>query len=75
MEEYVCAYQFGFLKGRSTADALFHIERLREQCVEYEHVKHLTQVDFTKAFDKVHRNTIKKRWKLQVYKTTSLKDV
>ena len=49
---------WGFVSGRSTSDAIFFVDRIRETCVEYRRKKVLTLADFTKAFDKLNRAAI-----------------
>ena len=57
-KEFVGETQCRFVCGRSTSDAIFKVDRIREACVEFRRTKILTLIDFTKAFDKIKRLNI-----------------
>ena len=53
--------QAGFRKGKSCTDQLFVIRNIIEQCTEWQYSVHLNFIDFEKAFDSIHRDTL---WKV-----------
>ncbi|XP_065056346.1 uncharacterized protein LOC135684641 [Rhopilema esculentum] len=53
--------QCGFIANRSTQDMIFTLRQLQEKCAEQRQPLIVTFVDFSKAFDTVHRETL---WKL-----------
>ena len=53
--------QAGFRPGRSCCDQIFTLRNIIEQCIEYQNSICLNFVDFKKAFDSIHRDTL---WKI-----------
>ncbi|CAH1248758.1 Hypp8389 [Branchiostoma lanceolatum] len=53
--------QAGFRKGRGCADQLFALRNIIEQCVEWNSPLLINFIDFQKAFDSVHRESL---WKI-----------
>lgn len=53
--------QAGFRKGRGCMDQIFALRNIIEQCLEWNTPLYINFVDFRKAFDSVHRNTL---WKI-----------
>ena len=53
--------QAGFRKGRGCMDQIFALRNIIEQCLEWNTPIFINFVDFRKAFDSVHRNTL---WKI-----------
>ena len=57
--------QAGFRKGRGCIDQIFTIRNIIEQCLEWNSPLYINFIDFQKAFDSLHRDTL---WKiLQLY--------
>lgn len=57
--------QAGFRQGRSCIEQIFTLRNVIEQCVKYKRPLCINFVDFKKAFDSVHRDTL---WRiLRVY--------
>jgi endonuclease/exonuclease/phosphatase family metal-dependent hydrolase len=57
--------QAGFRSGRSCADQIFTLRYIIEQCLEWQQPLLVNFIDFEKAFDSLHRETL---WKiLEVY--------
>ena len=50
--------QCGFRSGRGTVDMIFSLKQLQEKCIEQNRPLYMVFVDFTKAFDTVHRETL-----------------
>ncbi len=50
--------QAGFRKGRGCMDQIFALRNIIEQCLEWIVPLYINFVDFRKAFDSVHRNTL-----------------
>jgi len=50
--------QAGFRKGRSCAEQIFALRNIIEQCVEFQQPLSINFVDFKKAFDSVHRESL-----------------
>ncbi len=50
--------QAGFRKGRGCMDQIFALRNIIEQCLEWILPLYINFVDFRKAFDSVHRNTL-----------------
>ncbi len=50
--------QAGFRKGRGCMDQIFALCNIIEQCLEWNAPLYINFVDFRKAFDSVHRNTL-----------------
>ncbi|CAI6362616.1 unnamed protein product [Macrosiphum euphorbiae] len=57
-EECLCEYQSGFRKGRSTIEQLSLIAHIIEKKYEYRQGMWLMFVDFRKAYDSIHRNSL-----------------
>ena len=53
--------QTGFRKGRGCTDQIFTLRNIIEQSIEWNMPLFINFIDFKKAFDSVHRNTL---WKL-----------
>ena len=53
--------QAGFRKGRGCMDQISALRNIIAQCLEWKTPLFINFVDFRKAFDSVHRNTI---WKI-----------
>ncbi len=53
--------QAGFRKGRGCIDQIFTLRNIIESCAEWNIPLHINFVDFQKAFDSIHRNTL---WKI-----------
>ena len=53
--------QCGFRPGRGTVDMIFSLKQIQEKCIEQNRPLYMVFVDFTKAFDTVHRDTL---WKI-----------
>jgi len=53
--------QAGFRRGRSTTEQIFVLRNIIEQVVEWQATLYVTFVDFEKAFDSVHRESL---WKI-----------
>ena len=56
--------QAGFRKGRGTNEHIFTLRNIIEQSLEWNTNLHICFVDFEKAFDSVHRDTL---WKLMAH--------
>ena len=53
--------QAGFRKGRGCIDQIFTIRNIIEQCLEWNSPLYINFIDFRKAFDSLHRDTL---WKI-----------
>ena len=53
--------QAGFRRGRSTVEQFFILRNIIEQVAEWQSTLNITFVDFEKAFDSVHRESL---WKI-----------
>ena len=53
--------QAGFRKGKGTSDQIFILRNIIEQSVEWQAPLYLNFIDFEKAFDSIHRDTL---WKI-----------
>ena len=53
--------QAGFRKGKGTSDQIFILRNIIEQSVEWQAPLYLNFIDFEKAFDSIHRETL---WKI-----------
>lgn len=60
-EDILPESQCGFRANRSTQDMIFTLRQLQEKSIEQRQSLYITFVDFSKAFDTVHRETL---WKL-----------
>ena len=56
--------QAGFIKGRSTTEQLFTLRKIIEQCTEWNAALFVNYVDFEKAFDSIHRDSL---WSIMAY--------
>ncbi len=56
--------QAGFRPGKSCADQIFTLRQILEQCVEWNATLYVNFIDFEKAFDSIHRNSL---WKILRY--------
>lgn len=57
--------QAGFRKGRGCVDHIFTLRNIIEQCTEWPRQLYINFVDFEKAFDSIHRDSL---WRiLQAY--------
>ena len=50
--------QAGFRKGRGCADKIFILRNIIEQCTEWQRQLYINFVDFEKAFNSIHRETL-----------------
>ena len=50
--------QAGFRKGRSCAEQIFTLRNIIEQCIEFQKKSFLNFIDFRKAFDSIHRDSL-----------------
>jgi hypothetical protein len=53
--------QAGFRQGRGCTDQIFALRNIMEQCIEWNAPVAINFIDFKKAFDSVHRETL---WKI-----------
>ena len=53
--------QAGFRKGKGCIDQIFALRNIIEQCTEWQRKLYINFVDFEKAFDSTHRNSL---WKI-----------
>ena len=53
--------QAGFRKGRDCIDQIFALRNIIEQCIEWNVPLYMYVIDFKKAFDRVHRESL---WKI-----------
>ena len=53
--------QAGFRKGRGTNEHIFTLRNILEQCSEWQRTIYINFIDFEKAFDSVHRDSL---WKI-----------
>ena len=53
--------QAGFRKGRSGCEQIFTLRNIIEQCTEFQQSLQVNFIDFKKAFDSVHRDSL---WKI-----------
>ena len=67
-EVTIAEQQFGFMPGRSTADAIFCLRMLLEKCTERQKAVHCAFTDLEKAYD---RGPKEKLWEcLRLVKTS-----
>ena len=50
--------QAGFRRGRGCIDQIFTLRNIIEQCLEWKTPLHINFIDFRKAFDSVHRESL-----------------
>jgi hypothetical protein len=55
------AEQAGFRRGRGCTDQIFTLRNIIEQCQEWKAPLYITYIDFKKAFDSIHRDSL---WKI-----------
>ena len=53
--------QAGFRPGRGCIDQIFTLRNIIEQCTEWQRQLYINFVDFEKAFDSIHRESL---WKI-----------
>ena len=53
--------QAGFRKGRGCTDQIFALRNIIEQCTEWQRQLYINFIDFQKAFDSIHRDSL---WKI-----------
>ena len=53
--------QAGFRKGKGCVDQIFILRNIIEQCTEWQRQLYINFIDFEKAFDSIHRETL---WKI-----------
>ena len=58
LEEQLREEQAGFRRGRSTTEQLFTLRNIIEQCTEWNATLFINFVDFEKAFDSIHRESL-----------------
>ena len=61
LDEKLRKEQAGFRSGRRTSDQIFILRNIIEQSVEWQAPLYLNFLDFEKAFDSIHRDTL---WKI-----------
>ena len=61
IDEKLRQEQAGFRKGRGCIDQIFALRNIIEQCLEWNVPLHINFIDFKKAFDSVHRESL---WKI-----------
>ena len=57
-EEILGDYQAGFRQNRSTIDQIFILRQLLQKMWEYDRDVHMLFVDFKKAYDSIHRESL-----------------
>jgi len=50
--------QAGFRKGKGCIDQIFALKNIIEQCIEWKSPLYINFIDFKKAFDSIHRETL-----------------
>lgn len=58
IHEEISDVQYGFMKGKGTANAIFTIRNLCERSIEVQHDVYLCFIDYSKAFDKVQHEKL-----------------
>ena len=58
VDQLLRAEQAGFRKGRSFSDQIFTLRNIIEQCVEGQATVYLNFIDYEKAFDSIHRESL-----------------
>ena len=61
VDEKLRKEQAGFRSGRSTVEQIFVLRNIVEQALEWNAILYVCFVDYEKAFDSVHRETL---WKI-----------
>ena len=64
LEDKLRPEQAGFRSGRRTSGQIFILKNIIEQCQEWQAPLYMNFVDFEKAFDSVHRETL---WKIAAH--------
>jgi hypothetical protein len=59
-EEIIGNYQGGFRMGRSTIDQIFILRQVFQKAWEYDKELHVLFIDFQKAYDCIHRESVMK---------------
>ena len=57
----------GFRRGRGCSDQIFVLRNIIEQCTEWQRELYINFVDFQKAFDSIHRESIMENIKIIWY--------
>jgi hypothetical protein len=50
--------QAGLRKGKGCTDQIFALKNIIEQCIEWKSPLYINFIDFKKAFDSIHRETL-----------------
>ncbi|XP_073670211.1 uncharacterized protein [Paramisgurnus dabryanus] len=58
VDQHLRKEQAGFRKGRGCTDQIFVLRNIIEQCTEWQRQLYINFVDFEKAFDSVHRDSL-----------------
>ena len=61
VDDHLRKEQAGFRKGRGCVDHIFALRNIIEQCAEWQRGLYVNFIDFRKAFDSVHRDSL---WKI-----------
>jgi hypothetical protein len=61
LDRLICEDQAEFRKGRSCCDHIFTLRNIIEQALEWNATIYINFLDFEKAFDSLHRETM---WKM-----------
>ena len=61
LDEYIMQKQAGFRPGRSCSDHIFTLRQILEQSKEWNAPLYANFIDFEKAFDSIHRDSL---WKI-----------
>ena len=59
--------QAGFRKGRSCSEQIFTLRTMIAQSLEHQTPLIINFIDFKKAFDSIHRESLWKIWKLYIH--------
>ena len=63
VDDHLRQEQAGFRKGRGCVDHIFAMWNIIEQCAEWQKSIYINFIDFSKAFDSMHRETL---WKILI---------
>jgi len=63
IEKVMGDYQNGFRDGRSVIDNIFALKIINEKCWKYNQSVQYLFIDFQKAYDSIHRDTLWKSMK------------
>ncbi|KIH69478.1 hypothetical protein ANCDUO_00177 [Ancylostoma duodenale] len=58
IDERLREEQAGFRSNRSCCEQIFSLRETIEECIEYRHPLCVNVVDFQKAFDSIHRESL-----------------